>query len=62
MTVLLLIIIGFIAGICFVIPMCERIPEELNTSYWNKKVKNNIMKLVLGGLVGAIVFPLCFTL
>lgn len=64
MITLLLIIIGFIAGICFVIPTCKQIPESvnLNSKYWKNVQRHNIIKLTIGGLIGAIIFPLCFML
>lgn len=64
MITLLLIIIGCIAGICFVIPTCKQIPESVNlkSKYWRKVQTHNIIKLTIGGLVGAIIFPLCFIL
>lgn len=62
MLTLLLIIIGCIAGICFVIPTCMHIPESvnLNSKYWKKVQRHNIMKMTIGGLIGAIIFPICF--
>lgn len=64
MIVLLLIIIGFIVGFIFALEMCETIPEgvDLNRKSWKKVQHDNIKKLVIGGLIGAILFPLCFML
>lgn len=62
MIIVLLIIIGFIAGICFVTPACKHIPECGNPNYWKKVKRNNAIIMITGGLIGAIIFPLCFTL
>ena len=64
MITLILIIIGCIAGICFVIPTCKQIPESVNlkSKYWQRVQCLNIIKLTIGGLTGAILFPLCFML
>lgn len=64
MLTLLLIIIGFIAGICFVIPTCKNIPESvnLNSKYWKRVQHHNILKMTIGGLIGAIIFPIFFML
>lgn len=55
MLTLLLIIIGFIAGSCFAI-------DSLEPPRTKKGERKNIKKLVIGGLIGAILFPLCFML
>lgn len=64
MLILILIILGFILGFIFALEMCENIPEgvDLNRESWKKVQHDNIKKLVIGGLIGAIIFPLMFML
>lgn len=64
MVTVLLIIIGFIAGICFITPACKHIPEcvNLESNYWKKVKRHNVIIIITGGIIGAIIFPLCFTL
>ena len=64
MLTLLLIIVGCISGIYFVIPTCTQIHESVNlkSKYWKRVQYNNIIKITTGGLIGAILFPLCFYL
>ena len=62
MILVLLIIIGFIAGICFITPACKHIPECVESNYWKKVKRHNVIIIITGGIIGAIIFPLCFTL
>ncbi len=65
MIVLLLIIMGFIGGACFVAPAITEIPKGVNldsNKYWKNVQRRNIKIAVIGGLIGAIIVPICFTL
>lgn len=60
-TLLLIAVIGFIAGVLFVAPALKEIPYWQNR--YNKKVqRHNIKMILIAGLIGAIIFPLIFGL
>lgn len=59
MIILLMAIIGFIAGILFVAPALKEIPNGQR----NKKAERyNIKMMVIAGLIGAIIFALIWGL
>lgn len=65
MILLVLIIMGFVGGVCFVAPAFTEIPNWVNldsNKYWKNVQRRNIKITVIGGLIGAIIVPICFTL
>jgi hypothetical protein len=56
---------GFVGGVCFVAPAFTEIPKDVNldtNKYWKNVQRRDIKLAVIGGLVGAIIVPICFTL
>lgn len=68
--IILLIIAGALTGILFVRPGCMYIPPIVNLKsknwkywkYWKKVKRDNILFMTIGGLIGAILFPLLYML
>ena len=56
---------GFVGGVCFVAPTFTEIPKDVDldyNKYWKNVQRRNIKLAVIGGLIGAIIVPICFTL
>ena len=64
LSIIACIITGSITGIIFASYTCKSIPDGVNlkSKYWKKVQRKNILLMIIGGLIGAIIFPLFYML